>query len=76
MDSKPAHDKACRSAFDVHTVAKETAPAKRNPDVTDVAQQGLETYSIVLALNIRPLVRTEFDGHGEAAGRKNRGNRI
>ena len=37
MDRKTVHDKASRSTFHVHTVAKETPAAERDPDVTDFA---------------------------------------
>jgi hypothetical protein len=75
-NSKAAHHKLCRSTFNVDTVAKETAPAKRDPNVTDLAQQSLETGPIPLAFDIRPLIGMELDGHGEASRREDRGSGI
>ena len=76
IDRKAAHDKARRAAFDVYTMAKETAAAEGDPNVTDFSEQSLEPFLVVLSFNIGPLVGMELDGHGEVARRKDRGNGI
>lgn len=76
MDSKPAHEKACRSTFDVDTVAEEAASAKRDPNVTDFIQQRLKTCSVLLTFDVSPLIGVKSYCHGEAAWREDRGSGI